>query len=302
VEKKLKKQNQKKQKNQKVSKFIEYLFAERGFSKNTIDAYKRDINLFLSFLGTQEFNKVDQNKIYKFISLLERKGYSPTSRRRIISAIRSFYKFLFEEGEVNYNPVIGVESPKVWRKFPDILSISEIKSILEAPNVNTYEGIRDKAILELLYATGMRISEIINLKLNEVDLNNLTVKCVGKGTKERIIPINKIAKEWINKYLEVREKLNSDSIYLFLNYLGKKFSRTGMWKVIKKYFLLAGIKRKVTPHTLRHTFATHMLQGGADLKSVQAMLGHADISTTEIYTHIDRNYLKEVHAKYHPRP
>jgi integrase/recombinase XerD len=224
---------------------------------------------------------------------------------RNLVAIKVFHRFLVREGYCKVDPTSLLESPKLGRRIPDVLSTEEVKAIIEASNPRDWQGIRDRAILELMYASGMRVSELVNLKVSDLNLDIGFVRCLGKGQKERIVPIGKGAVSAIRRYSEkTRAKLakKNDNSFLFLSRIGTRISRQSIWKIIKKYAAIAKIKKKIKPHTLRHSFATHLLERGADLRSVQEMLGHSDISTTQIYTHINKDRLKSIHQQFHPRP
>lgn len=290
-----------------LDQFLNHLSLEAGLSSNTIESYRRDLEEYLRFLHEKKIeiaDKISEKHITGFIVRLSRKGLAANSIARKLTSIRRFHKFLVMEGCSIASPASIVESPKIWRKLPSFLEVKEIEKLLSQPSPDKILGLRDKAILEFLYATGVRISELINVKkknvLSEVEL----VRVIGKGQKERIIPIGKVSLNWIEKYIqESRPQLakpDSEDV-LFLNRGGRSFSRMGLWKILKKYVVKAGITKKVTPHTIRHSFATHLLRAGADLRAVQEMLGHADISTTQIYTHLDRDYLKQEHLDHHPR-
>jgi integrase/recombinase XerD len=233
------------------------------------------------------------------------KGLSTNSIARRLAAIKVFYRFLVRERILKTDPTSLVDSPKLWKKIPETLSLNEVDALLNQPNIREKLGIRDKAILETLYATGMRVSEAANLKVDNVNLDIGFLRCIGKGNKERVIPLGKKAVGSIKRYLEMsRPKLlkKKESEFLFLNRFGKKISRQSLWKIIKRYAKEARIKKPIRPHILRHSFATHLLERGADLRSVQEMLGHSNISTTQVYTHINKDRLKTIHKMYHPRP
>ena len=289
-----------------LDQFISYLRVERGLADNTIESYSRDLVKFTQFLEEKKLSpqNVNRDHIIKYMSVL-RSNLSTRSTARNLSAIKTFFRFLISEGEITENPVRLLESMKLPRKLPEILTQDEVDSLLSQPDAISPLGKRDKAMLELLYATGLRVSELVGLKIIHVNLEAGFVRTMGKGSKERIIPMGEKARISLQNFLlEGRGGLlkGKNSSYLFLNSRGGTLSRQGFWKIIKKYGLLAGINKKITPHMLRHSFASHLLEGGADLRSVQVMLGHADISTTQIYTHITRERLKQVHKKYHPRP
>ncbi len=289
-----------------VEQFMVFLEVERGMSSNTVLSYRRDVNKFVAHLKVSRKNipQAKREDIIDFITRLKGEGLSATSIARNLAALKTFWKFLVAEQMVHENIATVVESPKTWKKIPDVLSIEEVEALLSTAEGRDRMAIRDKAILELMYATGLRVSEVGDLKKANVNLDAGFIKCSGKGGKERIVPFGGKAEKAILKYIEKsRPKLSSGRIdmHLFLSRLGKKLSRQSLWKIIRKYTLKAGIKKHITPHTLRHSFATHLLEGGAELRGVQEMLGHADISTTQIYTHINKERLRKVHAQFHPR-
>jgi integrase/recombinase XerD len=290
-----------------LDQFLHYILVEKGLSKNTIDAYSHGLNRFLDYLrrkGIQEMAEVGKLDIRAFLLALKRQGLSTKSAVRNLSAIRSFFRFLIQEGVLDANPIEELESPKIERKLPEILTLKEVEQLLEQPNAQTPIGIRDRTMLEVLYATGMRVSELTKLPLQQVNLEGGYVLVFGKGSKERIIPLGSEAMKWIALYLKsARERLakGKESPSLFINRSGRGMSRQQFWKNIKTYGRRAGIRKRITPHLLRHSFASHLLEGGADLRSVQIMLGHADISTTQIYTHVTGERLKKIHQRYHPR-
>lgn len=290
-----------------IEEFLNYLTVEKGLSKNTIMAYKTDLTHFISRMEKLEIKDVGALKrqdIMSYLLYLKDKGIGSNSISRALVAIKMFYRFLVQE-HLAKDDVAGIlESPRLIRALPDVLNITEVDKLLSAPDLRDWIGIRDKAALELLYATGMRVSEIVELTKEGLNLDIGFIKCRGKGDKERIVPIGKKAKEAVTRYLEkVRPQLvkRKDDPHLFVSRLGKKISRQTFWKMIKRYAKLARIKKEITPHTLRHSFATHLLEKGADLRVVQEMLGHADIATTQLYTHIDRTRLKSIHKQFHPR-
>lgn len=291
-----------------IEQFLDHLSVEKNLSGNTIEAYRHDIERYTQYLarhGCAEITGVTQKHVSSFVQLLDALGLEAKSIARNLSAIRTFHKFLINEDVLESDPAETVALPKLPKILPPVLSIDEVLIILEQPDTLTFLGIRDRAMIELLYACGLRISELLSLKMSQLIPDAEIVRVFGKGSKERIVPVGKIALEWTERYLEkIRPQLirsGHAADELFLNAKGKKMSRMGFWKILKKYVDLAGIDKEVTPHTFRHSFATHLLEGGADLRVVQELLGHADISTTQIYTHIDREYLKEVHRTYHPR-
>lgn len=291
-----------------IDEFINYLAVERGLSANTLMAYRRDLNKytgFLATLGVASVSGVGRNHITEFMFDQKKKDMTAGTICRCLAAIKMFHRFLVRERLSKEDPTNLVDTPKIWKKVPDGLSQLEIEAMIEATKGKGWQAIRDNAILELFYASGMRVSELVNLKVENINFEIGYVRCIGKGSKERIVPIGKKAKEAVKKYCDLtRPKLVKGNItaVLFLSRLGKKISRQSIWKLIKAYAKKAKIKKGIKPHTLRHTFATHLLEHGADLRSVQEMLGHADISTTQIYTHVDKERLKSVHKEFHPRP
>lgn len=291
-----------------IDGFLSYLSVERGMSNNTIISYKRDLAKFNAFLKnkkTSSIQDVSRQHITSFMMEEREKGLSPNSVSRELACYKSFFKFLLRENIIKEDVAIVIESPKLWKRLPDTLSLEEVERILNAPNLKNIIGIRDKACLELMYATGTRVSELVNLKMDDLNMGVGFLKCFGKGSKERVVPFGKKAKESIQRYLEkarqafLKKKISN---YLFLTRLGRPMSRQTFWKIIKYYTKEAGIKKDITPHTLRHSFATHILERGADLRVVQELLGHSDISTTQIYTHVNKDRLKAIHQKFHPRP
>ena len=292
-----------------VESFLNYLSVEKSLSKNTILSYRRDLEKYIHYLKDYNINFLSQTvrkNISDFMFSLKDGGLSAVSIARNLVAIKVLYRFLVRERILTTDPSSLLDSPKLWKKIPDVLSGLEVEALLEAPDLKTARGLRDKAILELMYATGLRVSEAVNLKTQDVNFDVGFLRCIGKGAKERIVPLGKESIQAIKKYLEeARPKLarsGREDTFLFLSRLGKKISRQSFWKLVKHYAKLARIKKNIRPHTLRHSFATHLLERGADLRSVQEMLGHADISTTQIYTHIDKNRLKMIHKNFHPRP
>lgn len=290
-----------------VNQFINYLAEERGLAQNTLESYGRDLRQFQTYLesSNKEFLK-DSNRttILAYLTNLQAKGRAVSTISRNLAAIKSFYQYLVRERYLEKDPAVNLESPKLEKKLPKILTIGEVEELLKQPNNTLPAGMRDKAMLELLYATGIRVSELISLNISDVNLDMGYIKCYGKGAKERIVPLGSIAAKCVQEYINKgRSKLvrTYDEAALFVNHHGNRLTRQGFWKIIKKYAQEANITKEITPHTLRHSFATHLLENGADLRSVQEMLGHADISTTQIYTHVTKNHLKEVYDKTHPR-
>lgn len=287
--------------------FLTYLSAEKGLAKNTIESYGRDIEKFIGFLerhGFTSFKEASRKDIVDFMMALKKDGLSAPSISRNMVSIKLIFRFMLRERLISDDVTSALESPRLWKTLPDTLSEDEVAKIINAPDVRTKEGLRDKAILELLYASGLRVSELVDLKVNDVNLDIGFLKCLGKGSKERIVPVGSKAVKYVKEYLEkVRPELRKNLITanLFLTRLGGKFTRQSVWNLIKGHTEAAGIKKNVTPHTLRHSFATHLLSHGAELRMVQEMLGHADISTTQIYTHVDKERLKSIHKQFHPR-
>lgn len=289
--------------------FIHYMLVEKGLAKNTIISYERDLKSYIQYLKHIEqktsLNKVTRVHIIQFLSYLKEQEKSEKTLARHLASIRSFHQFLLREKICERDPTVHIEAPKLAQKLPQVLSLSEVEALLATPDVNTAYGLRNRAMLELLYATGMRVSELIELNVGDLHLTMGFVRCVGKGNKERIIPIGDIATNILARYLsDGRPKLQSSTYTtktLFLNHHGKGMTRQGFWKILKKLATEAKIEKELTPHTLRHSFATHLLENGADLRAVQELLGHADISTTQIYTHVTKTRLKDVYTKYHPR-
>jgi integrase/recombinase XerD len=289
-----------------IKNFIYFLEVERGVSVNTVRSYSRDLKKFVEFLArkNKDLSSATREDIIAFLMQLKDAGLNPSSIARNLAALKTFWKFLVAEQIVGENIASLVESPKTWKTIPDVLTKEEIERLLEAPKGRRLSSHRDRAILEIMYASGLRVSEVTELKRADVNVASGYVKCFGKGGKERIVPFGEAASKAITKYLEsggaaLSEKYKEE--HLFLSKLGRKLSRQSLWKMIQKYALISGIKKHITPHTLRHSFATHLLEGGADLRGVQEMLGHSDISTTQIYTHISSEKLKKVHAEFHPR-
>ncbi len=294
--------------NDLIKEFLSYLSVERGLSSNTLVSYRRDLAKFFDYLKSRRIaspERVTRQMITSFMLAEKDRGLSANSISRALACLKTFFKFLVRETKIKEDVTSVIESPKLWKKLPFTLNLDEVESLLMAPNVRDIMGARDKACLELMYATGMRVSELINLKMNDINMEVGFAKCFGKGSKERIVPFGRKAKESIARYVEksrpafLKKKVSN---FLFLTRLGKPMSRQTFWKTIKKCAREAGIKKDITPHSLRHSFATHILERGADLRIVQELLGHADISTTQIYTHVSKDRLKAIHKKFHPRP
>jgi integrase/recombinase XerD len=292
-----------------IKGFQAYLKLERSVSANTSSAYVRDVALLESFLeselGGKSLNQVDFSDLKEFIAWIHGRGMSASSQARILSGIKTFFHFLVLEGLLSDNPTTLLESPKLSRKLPDTLSIHEINSLIDALDLSKPEGMRNKAILEMLYGCGLRVSEVVDLKISNLFLDIELVKILGKGNKERLVPIGSEAAKFLQIWLqEVRVHLKikpGQEDWVFLNNRGSSLSRVMVFLIIKGLATKIGLKKTISPHTFRHSFATHLLEGGADLRAVQEMLGHESITTTEIYTHLDRDYLKSTILQYHPR-
>ncbi|MGC8861879.1 MAG: site-specific tyrosine recombinase XerD [Armatimonadota bacterium] len=290
-----------------VQRFLDSITVERGLSENTIASYARDLAQFAGFAhkrGVCEPRGMDEGLLIAFLAHLEKQRYAPTSVARKMSVVRSFIKFLLSEREIDRSPLAALHSVRPPRRLPKSLEIDEVSRLLNAPDVRDDLGLRDKAMLETLYATGLRVSELVLLKVNDVNLKAGFLRCLGKGGKERVVPLGEIAAQCIASYIDgVRGRLarGTKSEYLFLTIQGRPMSRVMFWKTIQKYARAANITRQVTPHMLRHSFATHLLERGADLRSLQEMLGHASIATTQVYTNVSRDHLREIYREAHPR-
>jgi len=290
-----------------TERFDDFLALEQGASVQTSRAYKLDLARFVTYVsvkGASSPNEIGAKMLREFVYHLKDLGLSPASIRRNISAVRTYFKFLLAEGHIVRDPSERLETPKRWRTLPEVLGVDEIEKLLAAPSLDEPLAFRDRAMLELAYGAGLRVSEWISLSVRDVMLQDHLVRVFGKGAKERLVPIGRRAIGAIAIYLrELRPKLEKGEGkgILFLNSRGEPLSRMGAWKILRKYVDQVGITKPVSPHTLRHSFATHLLEGGADLRAVQEMLGHVDISTTQIYTHVDREYLRTVHKQFHPR-
>jgi len=290
-----------------IDEFMNYLSVERGLAKNTLMAYRRDLDKYIDYIskkGVKTSVQVNREHVSNFMFDLKKHDMSPTTICRNLAAVKMFHRFLVRENLAKEDPTTLVDTPKLWMRIPSVLTQAEIESMIAAASGKKVQEIRDQAILEIFYASGLRVSELSDLKTTSINYEIGFVRAVGKGSKERIIPLGMKAREAVQKYLlKCRSQLlkNQTNDVLFLSRLGKKISRQSLWAVIKYYAKKANIKKTIKPHTLRHTFATHLLEHGADLRSVQEMLGHADISTTQIYTHVDKERLKSVHKQFHPR-
>ncbi len=285
--------------------FLEYLSVEKGLALNTSQSYARDLQKLLDFFEGEKINlqKAVDKDLVKFIHFQSRLGLSARSLARLVSTLRSYYSFLILDGVIKVNPTVNLSAPKIWFSLPKFLSVKDVERLLQAPDEKEVKGCRDKAMLELLYATGLRVSELVSLKTNDVNLESGFLICKGKGGKERIVPLGNSSSLAVKKYLEeARQKLwKRETNILFLTTRGGAFTRQGFWKMLKEYGEQAGLSQKISPHILRHSFATHLLERGADLRSVQLMLGHSQITTTQIYTHVTRKHLRKVYDKFHPR-
>ncbi|MEN6521181.1 MAG: site-specific tyrosine recombinase XerD [Armatimonadota bacterium] len=290
-----------------IQKFLDYLMVERGLSKNTIASYALDVAQFAAYsdeMGVDTVKGIHEELITKFIARLRREKYAASSVERKFAALRTFLKFLQREGDISGDPASAIENPRPAKPLPKILTEDDIVRLLSQPDLSEPNGIRDRAMLETMYATGLRVSELVNLLTNDVNLGVGFVRCVGKGSKERVVPIGDIAVGMIRRYLNESRPIFAKGLrneYLFITRLGGPMTRVGFWKIVKKYAKSAGITKQITPHVLRHSFATHLLEHGADIRSIQEMLGHADIATTQVYTHVTREHLREVYRKSHPR-
>jgi integrase/recombinase XerD len=290
-----------------VESYCQHLELERGLSPRTVDAYRRDLERLVAFMqsrGVARPADVGATELREYVYHLKDRGLQASSIRRSVSAVRTYFGYLLAEGVVVADPTDRVELPRAWRRLPGVLSREEVASILDAPDPGDRLFWRDKALLEFAYASGARVGEVMALKVRDVDLQEGLALVLGKGSKERLVPVGRAALQALIVYLrEIRPALagNRAEGIVFLNARGTPLSRMGVWKILRRHVERAGIRKRVTPHTLRHSFATHLLEGGADLASVQEMLGHADISTTQIYTHVEREYLRDVHRRFHPR-
>lgn len=292
----------------RIQLFLEYLTVELGLSANTRQAYERDLRLFCKTLGFKNSDalvNVSREQITGYMTQLKEKGLAAATIARKLAAIKAFYRFMTAEGYMDANPAEVVEAGTKGIKLPRVLSEDEVVRLLNQPDITTAEGFRDRTMLEVLYATGMRVSELINLTLERVDLNMKYIIAFGKGSKERIVPLGSVAAEFLQQYLEkVRPKLthaDRNTNIVFLAFGGHELTRQRFWQIIRAYGRKANINKALTPHILRHSFATHLLDNGADLRSVQELLGHSDISTTQIYTHLTNKRLRDIYAKSHPR-
>jgi integrase/recombinase XerD len=288
-----------------LDEFIDHLWLEDGLAKNTLESYRLDLTAFALWLPSQskQLLTVEQTDIQQYLAVKFPQS-KPRSISRLIASLRRFYRYLLRENRMNVDPTLQIESPKLPRSLPKSLNEDEVVALLNAPNLNEPAGLRDRAMLELLYACGLRVSELVSIKATEVSVSDGVVRVTGKGSKTRLVPMGEEAADWISRYLkkargDILQKRLSDA--LFVTNRGEAMTRQAFWHLIKRYALLAGIAKHMSPHVLRHAFATHLLNHGADLRVVQMLLGHADISTTQIYTHVARERLKQLHSVHHPR-
>jgi integrase/recombinase XerD len=292
---------------QLIEDYLRFLTVERGLAENSLAAYGRDLRRIVGYFkqaGAGSFQEVSRGQVARLLLTLREEGLAPRTVARHISSLRGLYRYLLAQGHVKEDPTAHIESSSPWVRLPGVLSQEEVERLLAAPLTSNPLGLRDKAMLELLYAAGLRVSEMVTLRLSDVDLEVGYVHCLGKGGKDRVVPLGRDAQTAVRRYLATSRahlQRGRSSSTLFLNRLGYSLTRQGFWKLLRAYAAAAGIDRRVTPHTLRHSFATHLLERGADLRAVQVMLGHADISTTQIYTHVSRTHLKAVYNRYHPR-
>jgi integrase/recombinase XerD len=289
-----------------IQGFLNYLRVEKGLAENTLLAYGRDLKRFESFGEEQKrkLEKIGRDDIVDYLRSLYRAGLDSRSVARHLATLRNFYRYLQTEGIITEDPAVNVETPRFRMRLPTHLNVEEINRLLAQPDTGTAIGLRDRAMIELLYSTGLRVSEMVNLKLGDMQMESGCLRCIGKGNKERLVPMGKSAIATVEDYAQrARPRLLGEKVspYLFLNRLGGRIGRIGFWKKLSVYGKRAGLRVKLKPHMLRHSFATHLLEGGADLRSVQLMLGHADISTTQIYTHVVKDRLKQVYKQHHPR-
>ncbi|GAB4224831.1 MAG: site-specific tyrosine recombinase XerD [Francisella sp.] len=287
-----------------IESFLDNLWLEHGLSQNTISSYRNDLKILQKYYSYTDVVNLNYDQLYEFLSYRSKNGYNSRSNSRMISTLRKFYNWLHSTNQINNNPTTKLELPKLAKSLPKDMTESDVEKLLQAPDTTDNIGIRDKAMLELMYATGLRVSELVDLNTHDVDLNIGVLKVMGKGSKERIVPIGEYAIEYLNKYInESREVFakNFKENALFISKHAKRITRQSFWHRIKKYAISAGINTEISPHTLRHAFATHLLNHGADLRSVQLLLGHSSVSTTTIYTHISQKRLQKIYQKNHPR-
>ncbi len=287
-----------------IDQFLDAVWVEQGLSKNTLSAYSSDLRIFAKWLSDKSMLEVDKGDLSRFLATRYAAGIGNRSTARILSSLRRFYGYYFRENSLIIDPTLLIESPHIGRPLPISLSELDVELLLNAPEVTNTNGFRDKTMLEVLYATGLRVSELVGLKFEQISFRQGVVRIIGKGNKERLVPVGEEAMSWLEAYMiQARKKLLGERQcdYLFVTNRGDGMTRQAFWHIIKRHAKKAGISKELSPHTLRHAFATHLLNHGADLRVVQLLLGHADLSTTQIYTHIARERLKELHSKFHPR-
>jgi len=290
-----------------ISSFVTYLLAERGLSVNTATSYRNDLDAFRSYLDDLDVPvyEVEAPHIEAYLSHLMEKGLSPTSSRHALSCLRHFFRYLVLKGAMQECPTSNVESPRLWRQLPAFLTTDEVETLLNAPDTSAPRGLRDRAMLEMMYATGMRVSELCGLEMTSLNLDEQFVRCTGKGSKQRLIPFGSEALRWTRDYMRRGRHVllkNRTSPHVYVSQTrGKRLTRQFVWQMIRRYALEVGLEKKIYPHILRHSFATHLLENDADLLSIKMMLGHSDLSTTQIYTHVAKERLRSLHEKYHPR-
>jgi integrase/recombinase XerD len=289
---------------QTIESFLNALWLEFGLSDNTLSAYGSDLKLFAKWLKDKDITTVDETTIKSFLANRQQQGITSRSSARIVSCLRRFYGYLLREGKISIDPTQLIDAPQLGRTLPDSLSETDVELLLNAPEITDKLGFRDRTMLEMLYATGLRVSELVELKFGQINFRQGCVRIVGKGDKERLVPVGEEAMDWTERYLNTARQAilgNRQSDYLFVTSRGTSMTRQAFWHIIKRYAALAGIDKHLSPHTLRHAFATHLLNHGADLRVVQLLLGHSDLSTTQIYTHIAQQRLKALHTQHHPR-
>jgi integrase/recombinase XerD len=289
---------------QTIESFLNALWLEFGLSDNTLSAYGSDLKLFATWLKDKDISTVDETTIKRFLANRQQQGITSRSSARIVSCLRRFYGYLLREGKISIDPTQLIDAPQLGRTLPDSLSEADVELLLNAPEITDKLGFRDRTMLEMLYATGLRVSELVELKFGQINFRQGCLRIVGKGDKERLVPVGEEAMDWTERYLSTARQAilgNRQSDYLFVTNRGTSMTRQAFWHIIKRYAALAGIDKHLSPHTLRHAFATHLLNHGADLRVVQLLLGHSDLSTTQIYTHIAQQRLKALHTQHHPR-
>ena len=287
-----------------IEQFLDAVWAEQGLSENTLSAYGSDLRIFAKWLKDKPMLEVDESVLTDFLASRHKDGIGTRSSARILSSLRRFYRYYIRENSIKVDPTALIELPHIGKQLPISLSEQDVELLLNAPDVNNARGFRDRAMLEMLYATGIRVTELVDLKFEQVSFRQGVVKIIGKGNKERLVPVGEEAMSWLENYMNQARKTllhTRQCDYLFVTNRADNMTRQAFWHIIKRHAKTAGINKKLSPHTLRHAFATHLLNHGADLRVVQLLLGHADLSSTQIYTHIARERLKELHSKYHPR-